>query len=160
MNKRQKSILLNGATVITFTVVAVLALINFKDWVNQSESIRAMEHLGRIVLQYRQGRGAVPPESYVNGIKAELEGHTQLGKINYRARWIHFDSKPEEVLAYTEKKYNSFLFSPGYVVLHLDGRVEWMDKEKFDIILPESERQKELEMPYGGGLDLISPAPF
>lgn len=157
MNKRQKSLLINGLAVITLTFITVSALINFKDWTNRSESIKAMEHLSRIVFQYRKSRGAVPPETYVNGIKAELEGNPQLGKINYRARWIHFDSKPDEILAYVEKKYNSLLFSPGYVVLRLDGRVEWIGKEEFDIILPESERQKEFELPYEGSESILPP---
>lgn len=146
MNRRQKSILLNSIIVITITAAAVVAMVNFKDWVNRSESIRAMEHLSRIILQYRKNRGCVPPESYIDGIKATLEGRTQLGEINYRARWINFESTPDEVLAYAEKKYRSSWLDDGYVVLRLSGKVEWMSKKEFDALLPESEREMEFEM--------------
>ncbi len=146
MNRRQKSVLLNSITVITITVAAVVAMVNFKDWVNRSESIRAMEHLSRIILQYRKSHGCVPPESYVDGIRASLEGRTQLGEINYRARWINFESTPDEVLAYAEKKYRSSWLDDGYVVLRLNGQVEWISKKEFDALLPESEREMEFEM--------------
>ena len=146
MNKRQKSILINFTIVIVITAVAVVAMINFKDWVNRSEAMRAMEHLSQTVLQYRKNYGSVPPESYVDRIKEELEGHVRLGNLQYRARWIDPDATPGEVLAYTEKKYRSSLLSDGYVVLRLDGRVEWMGKQEFDTLLPEQQRQMETEM--------------
>jgi hypothetical protein len=142
MNRRQKSILLNSITVITITVAAVVAMVNFKDWVNRSESIRAMEHLSRIILQYRKSHGCIPPESYIDGIR----GRTQFGEINYRARWINFESTPDEVLAYAEKKYGSSLLNDGYVVLRLNGQVAWISKKEFDALLPESEREMEFEM--------------
>ena len=69
MNKRQKIILTDFTTVIVVTIIAVLAMINFKDWLNRSEAMRAMQHLGQIVLQYKKNYGSVPPESYVVGIK-------------------------------------------------------------------------------------------
>jgi hypothetical protein len=146
MNKRQKSILINFVIVIIITAVAVVAMVNLKDWINRSEAIRAMEHLGRIVLQYRKDYGSVPPESYVDRIKEELEGYARLGKVNYRAQWIDFESMPDEILAYTEKKYRSSLLNDGYVVLRLDGRVEWMGKQEFDTLLPQQQRQRETEM--------------
>ena len=77
MNRRQKTILIDFITVIIVTVIAVVAMINFKDWVNRSEAMRAMEHLGKIVLQYRKNYGSVPPESYVDRIKEDLEGHVR-----------------------------------------------------------------------------------
>ena len=156
MNRRQKSILLNFIVVITITIAAVAAMVNFKDWVNRSESIRAMEHLSRIVQQYRKSRGCIPPESYIDGVKASLEGRTQLGEINYRSRWINFESTPDAVLAYAEKEYGSSLLNNGYVVLRLDGHVEWMGKEEFDALLPESERAMEFEMLHRGP-EFISP---
>lgn len=146
MNKRQKSILLNFATVTTITMIAVVGMVNLKDWINRSESIRAMEHLSRIVLQYRKNNGSIPPKSYIDEIKANLEGRAQLGEINYRARWISFESTPDEILAYAEKDYGSSLLRDGYVVLRLNGHVEWISKQEFDTLLPESEREMEFEM--------------
>ena len=121
-------------------------MINFKDWVNRSEAMRAMKHLGQIVLQYRKDYGSVPPESYVNSIKENLEGHVRLGNLQYRARWIKFESSPDEILAYTEKKYRSLIIGKGFVVLRLDGRVEWMDKQDFETLLSQQQSPMESEM--------------
>ena len=63
MNRRQRAILIDFTIVITITAVAVAAMINFKDWVNHSEAMRAMENLGEIIREWRQKHGAVPPES-------------------------------------------------------------------------------------------------
>ena len=146
MNKRQKAILVKFIIVIVITAVAVVAMINFKDWVNRSEAMRAMEHLGQVVLQYRKNHGSVPPESYVDGIKEDLEGHVRLGNLRYRARWLDFESTPDEILAYTEKNYRSLLVGKGYVVLRLDGRVEWMGKREFETLLAQHQSPMEIQM--------------
>ena len=146
MNRRQKTILIDFITVIIVTVIAVVAMINFKDWVNRSEAMRAMEHLGKIVLQYRKNYGSVPPESYVDRIKEDLEGHVRLGALHYRALWINLESTPDEILAYTEKNYRSLLLGSGYVVLRLNGRVEWMNKQQFETLLVQQQSQAEIEM--------------
>lgn len=146
MNKRQKAILVKFVAVILITAVAVVAMINFKDWVNRSEAMRAMEHLGQIVLQYRKNHGSVPPESYVDGIKEDLEGHIRLGNLRYRARWLDFESTPNEILAYTERNYRSLLVGKGYVVLRLDGRVEWMGKREFETLLAQHQSPMEIQM--------------
>ena len=146
MNERQKAILRDTTTVIAITAIAVVAMINLKNWVNRSEAMRAMEHLGRIVLQYREKYGSVPPESYIDRIKEELEGHVRLGKVIYRAQWIDFESTPDEILAYTESPYSSWLFGKKHIVLRLDGRVEWMDKRELDTLLAQQQTSQELEM--------------
>ena len=145
MNRRQKSILINAISVITITSIAVVAMINLKDWVNRSEAMRAMEDLGNLVLQYRQENGSVPPQSYVNNIKTNLKGHVRLGDLQYRALWIDFDSKPDDVLAYVEKKYHSLVLSRGFIVLRLDGRVEWMQKQQLDVLLARQQSRMEIE---------------
>ncbi len=145
MNRRQKAILINVISVITITSIAVVAMINLKDWVNRSEAMRAMEHLGKIVLQYRQENGSVPPQSFVDNIKTNLKGHVRLGNLQYRALWIDFDSTPDDVLAYVEKKYHSFVLSSGFIVLRLDGRVEWMQKQQLDILLARQQSRMEIE---------------
>jgi len=132
MNKRQKRVLVNFATVIVITTVAVVGMIELKNQVNRSEAMRAMEHLGRIVSDYKQKNGSIPPKSYADSIKMTLEGQVRLGTLHYRAQWIQFDSPPDEILAYVIKKYHSLFFRPGAIVLRLDGRVEWMDKKVFD----------------------------
>jgi hypothetical protein len=158
MNKRQKAILRNAITVIVITAIAVAAMINLKNWVNRSEAMRAMEHLGRIVLQYRKNYGSVPPESYIDRIKEELEGHVRLGEVIYRAQWIDFESPPDAILAYTEKPRRLWLFSKGYVVLRLDGRVEWMDKQELETLLAQQQTSQELEMLRKGSKQFSPPS--
>lgn len=138
--------------VIVITAIAVVAMINFKDWVNRSEARRAVEHLGQIVLKYRKDNGALPPESYVNNIKKALEGSARLGKLQYRALWIDSDSTPDEILAYTEKDYSSLLVGDGFIVLRLDGRVEWMGKEEFKTLLKQQQSPEEVRMLSEGRL--------
>ncbi len=146
MNKRQKDILTNIITVLVITAIAVVAMINFKDWVNRSEAMRAMEQFGREALRYRKANGSLPPESYINNIKDKLEGSARLGKIHYRALWIDFKSPSDEILAYTEKNYRSLLFSPGFIVVRLDGTVQWMNRQEFVALLSEQQGPMEKQM--------------
>jgi hypothetical protein len=146
MNKRQRAILTNIVTVLVITVVAVVAMINFKDWVNRSESIRAMEYLGQTVLQYRKEHGSVPPQSYVDRLKEGLPGGIRLGSLRYRGLWIDFESSGDEILAYAEKRYPSSFLRDGFVVLRLDGRVEWMGEEEFKKLLAQQQSPMEAQM--------------
>jgi len=139
-------------TVIVITAIAVVAMINFRDWVNRSEARRAMEDLGKKVLKYRKDYGSVPPEAYVTKVKEDLKGGVRLGELQYRALWIDSDSTPDEILAYTEKNYPSLLVSGGYVVLRLDGRVEWMDKKEFKTLLAQQQSPEEIQMLSAGRL--------
>lgn len=146
MNKRQKAILIDFTIVIVATVIAVVAMINFKDWINRSEATRAMHQLGQIVLQYRKEHGSVPPQSYVDSIRENLEGNVRLGGLKYRARWIDFESSPDEVLAYAEKNYRSLFLGKGFIVLRLDGTVEWMGKKHFEDLLAQQQSTIEKEL--------------
>ena len=159
MNRKQKAILINTTTVLVITAIAVVAMINLKNWVNRSEAMRAMEHLSRIVLQYREKYGSVPPESYIDSIKEGLEGHARLGEVIYRAQWINFESPPDEILAYPEIYYSSWLFGKKYIVLRLDGRVEWMDKQELETLLAQRQSSQELEMLHKN-LKQVSPPIF
>jgi hypothetical protein len=146
MDKRQRNIISNFILVIVVTIAAVLGLVNFKDYVNRAEAMRAMEQLGRISLAYRAEHGAVPAEYHVDDIKKELEGSARLGKIYYRARWIEFGADDDEVLAYTLKRYHSSIFGTGFIVLRLDGRVEWMKKKQFMELLQKQQSAEEREL--------------
>ncbi|UCG59306.1 MAG: hypothetical protein JSU70_07305 [Phycisphaerales bacterium] len=146
MNRRQKRLVAESVTVIAVTAVAVIAMINLKDWVNRSEALRAMEQLGKKILEYRQTNGSVPPQSFVDIQKERVEGHVRLGSLRYRAQWIDFDATKDEILAYSEKKYRSLLLGHGYVVLRLDGRVEWMGKGQFEKLLAQQQSPTEIEM--------------
>ncbi len=144
MKKRQKSLLVEAATVFAFTIIAVLAMINVKDWINRREAIRAMEHLGQKILAYRQDHGSVPPEDYVKRIKQTLPGHVRLGKLKYRALWIDYESTPDEILAYSFKKLRSPFLPSSYVVLRLDGRVQWIKPAPFKELLRSQQTEAEI----------------
>jgi len=72
-------------------------MVELKNWVNRSEAMRAMEHLGSLIASYRQKNGSVPPQSYVDAMKKSLEGQARLGNLQYRARWIEFNSPPDTI---------------------------------------------------------------
>jgi len=146
MGKQQRQILTNFAVVITITILAAVGMVEMKNRVNHLESMRAMEQLGRIVSEYKQKNGSVPPESYVDELRESLEGQVRLGHLYYRARWIEFGSPPDKILAYAIKGYHSLLTHPGAIVLRLDGRVEWMDKESFEKVLVRQQSPLEREM--------------
>ena len=146
MTKLQKRILANFVAVLLITATAVVGMVELKNIVNRSEAMRAMESLGRVVGDYKQKNGSVPPESYVDGITKSLEGQLRLGNLCYRAQWIAFDSPPNTILAYTREDYRSLFSSPGAIVLRLDGRIEWMDKASFDKLIAGQQTPLELEM--------------
>ena len=105
-----------------------------------------MQHLSQIVLQHKKNHGSVPPKSYVDDIKEQLQGHVRLGDLKYRARWLDFDSTSDEILAYTEKNYRSLVVGKGFVVLRLDGRVEWIQPTEFKTLLAQQQNPEEVEM--------------
>ncbi len=146
MYKRQKFILLKFTVVMVITLVAVVVMISFKDLVNRSEAMRAMEDLGQRILAYRKEHGSVPPESYIDRIKESLQGHARLGDVHYRARWLDFECTQDEILAYTEKNYYSLPHGKGFIVLRLDGRVEWMGKQEFETLLAQQQSPTEIEL--------------
>ena len=146
MNIREKKLLTETVLILAITIAAVVGMVNLKDWINRSEAMRAMRQLGQKVSEYRKLKGSLPPESYVTDIKQTLEGYVRLGKVQYRARWIDFQAGPDEILAYTHKYYRSSFLPDGYVVLRLDGRVEWMVKEKFQKVLTQHQSQAEVQI--------------
>jgi type II secretory pathway pseudopilin PulG len=140
MNKRQKALLTESIIIIVITAAAAVAMINLKQWVSRTEAIQVMEQLGQVVLQYRKENGSLPSGDDVKDIQEKLQGEVRLDKLQYRAQWIDVDSAPDEILAYTEEKFRASFLSDGYVVLRLDGRVEWMGKEKFQKLLGRQRR--------------------
>jgi hypothetical protein len=143
MNKRQKSLILNIILVLTITTAFIVLMINIKDLLNKNEAMRAMHIVGQEVLNYREKQGSLPPELYLASIKEQF---VRLGILHYRAQWIGFGSEPNTILAYTNKNYHSLAANPGYVVLRLDGRVEWMGKEQFETLLSEQQTLSEVEL--------------
>lgn len=144
MNIQQKKLVANVITVSFFTIVMIVGFANLKNTINRSESMRAIDLIGKEVLQYRKQNGSLPNESYVNQYIVEI-GAVRLRGLQYRAAWIEFGSQPDKtILAYAEKTYKGFVKS-GYVVLWLDGRVEWMGKKQFEKILAEQQQKQEIQ---------------
>jgi len=146
MYKHQKAVIRNFIFVTSLTIIIILSMLCFKDVTNRSESIRAMNHLSKVVLDYRQQSGSVPAESYIDNVRKSLEGYVRLGKIYYRARWVTFESSNDEILAYVIKEYTPFFLDDGAIVLRLDGRVEWLAKAEFESILADQQSAMELEV--------------
>jgi len=146
MNRRQKAVVVEIVTVLVVTVLAVVAMFNFKDYINRSEAIQAMQQLSQVVLDYKQKKGIVPPKPFVDNIMRDLKGGARLGNLRYRGLWVDFKPEPNEILAYTEKNYPSSLLNDGYIVLLLDGSVKWMDKEEFKKLLAQQQSETEIEM--------------
>ena len=148
MNKKQKNLLIRFITVMLATTLAVLGIINFRDWVNRSEAFKAMQYMGEVVKDYRKEHSIAPAQSYINRIKDGLPGSARLGNLKYRAQWIEFGASEDEILAYTEKNFSSPLVKSGYIVLRLDGRVEWMQKEEFKKLLASQQSSAEREITH------------
>ena len=144
MNKRQRSIITNFIFVTAGTAIFVGAMINVKDVINKSEAIRAMKLLGEEVRKYRDNRHSTPPESYFNRLKNSIST-VRLGDVQYRAQWIGFDSGPDTILAYSYKNYRFFV-KRGYVVMRLDGSVEWIERGEFIKLFKKQQTDAEIKL--------------
>ena len=144
MNKRQRSVITNLIFVTAGTAVFVVVMINVKDVINKSEAIRAMELLGKEVRKYHDNYHSTPPESYFNQLKDPVST-VRLGEVQYRAQWIGFDDGPDTVLAYSYKNYG-FLAKRGYVVMRLDGSVEWIERNEFIKLLKKQQTDAEVKL--------------
>jgi hypothetical protein len=133
VKSRQKALLTESMLVLAATAGAVVGMMHLKDYVNRSEAMRAMDQLGRRVLEYRQRYGSLPPESFLDGIKGDLEGAVRMGNVKYRALYIGPGAPADTILAYSERRYPSSFLGDGYVVLHLSGGVEWVPAPQFTI---------------------------
>ena len=146
MDKRQKSILAEFFTVIAVTAIAVIGLINFKDWVNRSEALQAMHEASVHILEYDKENGMFPPESYVKRLRNKLQGGVRMGQLQYRGLFIGHTAEPNEILLYSEKEYKSSFLDDGYIVLFVDGTVKWMGVEQFEEMLSEQQTDFEIHM--------------
>ena len=122
----------------------IVGFANIKNGINRSESIRAMNLLSKEILGYREKYGSLPNETYVDDF-IDKTGIFRIGPLQYRAMWIEYGSEPNNtILAYTQKNFRGFV-KPGYVVLWLGGKVEWIDKKHFETILAEQQNKIEIK---------------
>jgi len=147
MNKRQRALLTESLFVLIATMAAVIGMVQLKDYVNRSEAMRAMTQLGDRVLEYRRQHGSLPPQSFVDSIKGDVEGAVRMGNVNYRARWIGLDAPNDTILAYSQKRLPSSFLKDGYVVLRLDGTVEWLPTKQFTTLFATQRALTEPNIP-------------
>jgi len=147
VNKRQKALLIESTLVLGATTAAVVGMIHLKDYVNRSEAMRAMGQLGERVLEHRKQQGSLPPESFVNSVKGQLEGSVRMGNVKYRALYIGLGASADTILAYSYKGYTSSFLDDGYVILRLDGTVEWMPTAQFTALFAAQRAPGESELP-------------
>jgi len=128
---------------LTFVLVGGVGY--WKNHINKSESIRMMKLLAEMVQQYRyQNSRALPSESYISR-QREAFGDVRLGDIQYRAQWIDFNAGIDTILAYSHKDYG-LAAGKGYVVMRLDGKVEWMGVAEFEDLFAEQQSPTEAEL--------------
>lgn len=144
MNQRQKSIIIRSVVVIVGTAAFVAVMLSVRDHVNRTEAMRTMEYLGEKVRQYRAKYNSTPSKSYLTGQRTEFQD-ARLGDFEYRAPWIEFGASPDTILAYARKNYQ-FIIGIGYIVMRLDGHVEWMEKDNFEAVLKKQQTEAEIEL--------------
>ena len=134
---RKKRLMIDVAVVLVITTMAVAGIIHIKDYINRREALLAVEQLGEKILAYRESQGILPPTEMVQTLKEQVSGRARLGRLTYRAPWITPESRPDTLLAFTQQDYNSLIVSDGYIVLRLDGTVQWLSTQQFnEKILP------------------------
>ena len=144
MNRQQKKLVANLITVMVFTITMVVGFANIKNLINRSEAMRAMDIIGNKAFEYRKQYGSLPSEQYMNQF-IKNAGIVRLGNFQYRAQWIEFGSNLDTtILAYSERKYRGFI-KGGYIVLWLNGKVEWTTKKQFEEILNKQQNKQELQ---------------
>ena len=143
MNRQQKKVIANFLVIVFITIIGVVAIANLKDYVNKSESTKAMNHLAKIIADYRQAKGIIPPQSFIDSVDETLCGSARIGEICYRARWIEFDAEPNEPLAYVEKNFRHSFLETGFIVLTLDGKVKWLDVVSFQKLIQKYQKPYE-----------------
>lgn len=135
MTPYKRSLLIQFTVVALATVAAIVAMLHLKDYVNRSEAMRAMTQLGRRVLDYRSEHGSLPPASFIDDVRDQLDGAVRIGNVQYRALSIGPDAAGDTILAYSEKRHPSSFLDDGFVVLYLDGSVEWSPAPRFQALL-------------------------
>jgi hypothetical protein len=148
LNKRQLSVIRHFLVVIVVTLLFVFGLINLRDSLNRSEMNREMEVLATSIKDYRQRNGSLPSESW---IRTQVQSFVRLANLEYRAKSVLYDSPPETIVASCMQNSYSMLVKKAYIVLRLDGSVEWLAPDVYAKAIKEQDiaTQNELFRLYG-----------
>ncbi len=145
LTKRQKVVVVKFTAVITFTIIAVFSMYNIKDFINRRESMLAMTQIGQYILEFKKTNGSRPAEAGIEEFQKRIEGGVRLGIITYRTIWIEYDAPDDSILAYVKKNYHSLFLRSGYIVLWLNGKVEWMELKEFESLLKSQQTPEEIK---------------
>jgi len=146
MNKKQKNFVIRLAIVAIVTTLMVLAISNFKEVINRSEATMATEQLGGLVKKKKNHYGSFPPASYLENLTAQVQGSARLGTVVYRADCITCSSGAKAVLMFVKKEYSGLLQNDGFIVVRLDGSIEWLNPDKFEIEMSLENRSCEITL--------------
>ena len=135
MNRRQKRLIVEASLVVSLTALAVVAMVNLKDWINRREALLAMKQLSEKIQAYKQTYGTVPPEQTVLLWTDSVSGRARLGKLTCRNDPVTVEVDPNAILAYTQQRYRSLLVHDGYIVVRVNGSVAWMTPPEFQTAL-------------------------
>ncbi len=150
MNKRQKKIISNFAMIFIVTAGFIFMMMGFKDHVNKKEALRTMNLLSEFILTYREQNRHLPSMETVSDYRKQIKD-ARLGNLHYRALWIHRNDTEDTILAYSRKKFRSYIPS-GYVVLWLSGEVEWVSPGEFEPVLEKQQSDAEAELLMQSGV--------
>ena len=70
-----------------------------------------------------------------------------MGSLRYRALYIGPNAPGQTILAYSLKTHPSSLLRDGYVVLRLDGTIEWMPADRFSALFATQRTPAEPRLP-------------
>jgi hypothetical protein len=144
MNKKQRLAIIKVILTILLTIAAVVGMTIFKDIVIHKESMLAMSQLSSYIKEYRSKNYSLPGEYEVEAVKTRLEGSVRLGRLHYRAKWINFGAADDTILAYVKKDYfMPLVLEDGYIVLKLNGKIEWMNIQDFEKLLQSQQTIEE-----------------
>jgi hypothetical protein len=143
VNRRQLFIIRHFLSVIIVTLLFVFGLMNIRDVINKSESLREMGEFGKAIKDYRTKNGSLPPESWTKPLESSF---ARLGNLKYRAQQIFYDSPPETILAYNKHRSYALLVPSGYAILQVDGQVKWMPLKQFNEVFAQQEKDRQLKL--------------
>ncbi len=123
MNKHQKQLLARFCIVMALTIALIAALSQYRNVVNKSEAIKAMDVLSMEIAKYDLFHGELPPKDYILEVINRYKLF-RIGSVKCRSQWIEPGSGPETILLFSKKNYNSLFVKSGYVYLTKEDMLE------------------------------------
>lgn len=145
MNKKQRGLLVRLVVVVVITVGMVFAMVNVKEFVNKKEAMLAVGNLNVEIFKYKQANGKWPLQSYVDEKAKQIQGRARLGAVEYRGNLLGYVGSDDVVVVYVKRDYSGLFLDSGYIVAKVNGKVEWLSEEEFDILMSLQWTAEELK---------------